>query len=208
MPDTETYEHYEVLRRPTGELWELGRGAMGVTYKALDKDLHCHVALKIIAPGLLDDEDALQRFMREARSAAQLRHQNIATVFRLGKDAEGTHFYTMEFCEGKTLQETVEQQGALSTELALEIALQVTRALVVAEQHQVVHRDLKPANLILTEGMGEGVVVKIIDFGLAKRTSGGDGWASMAHGGFIGTAHFASPEQIEAGAGDTRSDIY
>jgi serine/threonine protein kinase len=205
------FEHYEVLQREDGSLWELGRGAMGVTYKAFDTDLHCTVALKVINPAILDTEGTEQRFLREARAAAQLRQPNIATVLRLGKTEDGTHFYAMEFCEGPTLEEFVKEKGRLDVELALSFALQVTKALIVAEEHNVVHRDIKPANLIIVKQRAEGLIVKVIDFGLAKSvTDKGSSWTSMslATAGFVGTAHFSSPEQLEQGQVDVRSDIY
>jgi hypothetical protein len=211
MPAETRFEHYEVLRREDGSLWELGRGAMGVTYKALDTDLHCTVALKVINPAILDTEGTEQRFFREARAAAQLRHPNIATVLRLGKTEDATHFYAMEFCEGDTLDQFVAARGVLDVEQALDFTLQVTKALVLAEEHQVVHRDIKPANLIVVSQRGEGFVVKIIDFGLAKSAAGSaNSWTSMslATAGYIGTAHFSSPEQLEEGQVDVRSDIY
>ena len=205
------FEHYEVMEREDGSLWELGRGAMGVTYKAFDTDLHCAVALKVINPQILDTEGTEQRFLREARAAAQLRHPNIATVLRLGKTADATHFYAMEFCEGDTLEQFVAKAGPLNVELALEFTLQVAKALVVAEEHHVVHRDIKPANLIIIRQRAEGFVIKVIDFGLAKSVAeSGNSWTSMslATAGFIGTAHFSSPEQLEEGQVDVRSDIY
>ena len=97
----EKFEHYEVFRCEDGSLWELGRGAMGITYKAPDTDLHCNVALKVINPSIIDGAEAEQRFLREARAAAQLRHPNIASIFRLGKTADGTFFYAMEFYDGR-----------------------------------------------------------------------------------------------------------
>src|SRR2546426_2917905 len=119
MSAEKSFEHYEVLEREDGSLWELGRGAMGVTYKAFDTDLHCTVALKVINPAILNTEGTEQRFLREARAAAQLRHPNIATVLRLGKTADATHFYAMEFCEGDTLEQFVAKEGPLNVELAL-----------------------------------------------------------------------------------------
>jgi hypothetical protein len=211
MAAEKRFEHYEVQERKDGSLWELGRGAMGVTYKAFDTDLHCTVALKVINPAILNTEGTEQRFLREARAAAQLRHPNIATVLRLGKTEDGTHFYAMEFCEGRTVEQFVTDEGALPADVALDFTLQVARALVVAEEHHVVHRDIKPANLIVVAQRGEGYVIKIIDFGLAKSISAtGNSWTSMslATAGFIGTAHFSSPEQLEEGKVDVRSDIY
>ena len=209
MPAIERFENYEVLHRDDGSVFELGRGAMGVTYKARDTDLHCDVALKVINPGILGSPDARERFMREARAAAQLRHPNIASVFRLGKSADDTHFYAMEFCEGPTLEQAVAKRGPLPTLEALRIALQVSDALMLAEDHRLLHRDLKPANLILTARRSEGTVVKVIDFGLAKSfADGSQTLASHGTGGFVGTAHFASPEQLEEHDLDIRSDIY
>jgi hypothetical protein len=213
MSTSERFEQYEVLRRDGGGLWEIGRGAMGVTYKAFDTDLHCEVALKVINPTILDNEEVGQRFLREARSLARLRHPNIATVYRLGKSAGGSYFYAMEFCEGETLEQRVERAGPLDAEQTLEIALQVSKALILAEEQHMVHRDIKPANLILTERRDEGIVVKVIDFGLAKIYGQLEGanqsaWASLSMAGFIGTAHFASPEQLEEKELDSRADIY
>ncbi len=209
MNETEIFQHYQVLRREDGSLWELGRGAMGVTYKAFDTDLHCDVALKIILPTILNNEGARERFLREARSAARLRHPNIAAIFYLGQTTDETYFYAMEFCEGETLQQTVEKRGPLDPSFALTLVRQISRALVLANEHQLVHRDIKPSNLILTEPPGEEPTVKIIDFGLAKSyATEASTWASMGTNGFIGTAHFASPEQLENEPVDGRSDIY
>src|SRR5690349_14197837 len=121
MASAERFEHYEVLRREGGGLWELGRGAMGVTYKAFDTDLHCEVALKVINPAILDNEQVGQRFLREARSLARLRHPNIATVYRLGRSEGGSYFYAMEFCEGQTLEQRIKSAGPLNAEETLEI---------------------------------------------------------------------------------------
>ena len=209
MSETETFQHYQVLRREDGSLWELGRGSMGITYKAFDTDLHCEVALKVVLPHVLHNEVFRQRFLREARLAARLRHPNIAAIFHLGQTADGTHFYAMEFCEGETLQQVVDRRGPLSVAVALPLVLQISRALTLANEHELVHRDIKPSNLILTQSPADGPVVKVIDFGLAKsyRTEGST-WASMGTSGFIGTAHFASPEQLENELVDGRSDIY
>ena len=209
MSDSDQFENYEILRREDGSIFELGRGAMGVTYKARDRDLHCDVALKVINPSIIDQADTRERFLREARAAAQLRHPNIASVFRLGKSPDGTHFYAMEYCEGLTLEQAVGKQGSFPTVDALQITLQVCKALMIAEQNRLVHRDIKPANLILTKSQDDGTVVKVIDFGLAKSFSDGlQTLATMGSGGFAGTAHFASPEQLEEGDLDIRSDIY
>lgn len=207
----ERFESYEILRKADGTLWELGRGAMGITYKAVDADLQVPVALKVINPNVLGNRDAAERFLREARSAAKLRHGNIASVLRLGRAGE-TLFYAMEFCDGQTVHQLVERRGPLELKLALEITQQVTQALIVAQDHAVVHRDIKPSNLMITGRVPDEFTVKVIDFGLAKHTAADSAAvditvASDRHG-FVGTAHFASPEQLEDRAVDFRSDIY
>lgn len=218
---TRVYQHYEVLMREDGSLHELGRGSMGVTYKAMDINLRMPVALKVIGPRMSADAEAPARFLREARAAAHLRHPNVASVFHCGvtdpPDAtgageEGACFYTMEFVDGETLDERLRRTGPLPPGTALEIASQVTRALVAAERQGLVHRDLKPTNIMLTAdssvaGHGGEVWVKVIDFGLAEAVVGVD---LPARGGdrFSGTPGFASPEQIGGGKLDSRSDIY
>src|ERR1700736_1023550 len=208
MAEAERYQHYEVLRHDDGSLWELGRGAMGITYKAFDTNLRCPVALKVINNTYLNSDIARQRFLREARAAAALRHQNVASVFHLGTDNE-CYFYAMEFIDGETVDAYMKRIGPLSPLEALEITVQVSRALGAAVKQQLVHRDLKPANLMLVDEEGEKVV-KVIDFGLAKsaKREGEDSGALTVGGGFVGTPHFASPEQLEERDIDIRSDIY
>jgi serine/threonine protein kinase len=106
MPETAIFDHYEVLTRDDGSLFELGRGAMGITYKAFDTSLRIPVALKVINSTYLNSEVARQRFVREARSAAKLRHRNVATVFHLGTEGD-TWFYAMEFIDGETLDSLI-----------------------------------------------------------------------------------------------------
>jgi serine/threonine protein kinase/TPR repeat protein len=208
MAEAERYQHYEVLRREDGSLWELGRGAMGITYKAFDTNLRSPVALKVINNAYLNSEVARQRFLREARAAAALRHQNVASVFHLGTDHE-CYFYAMEFIDGETVDAYMKRRGPLNPVEALGITLQVSRALAAAAKQQLVHRDIKPANLMLVDEEGEKVV-KVIDFGLAKsiKREGEDSGTLTVGGGFVGTPHFASPEQLEERDIDTRSDIY
>src|SRR6266403_3558353 len=208
MPEAENYQHYQVLRREDGSLWELGRGAMGITYKAFDTNLRCTVALKVINNTYLDSEVARQRFLREARAAAALRHQNVASVFHLGSDHD-SYFYAMEYIDGETVDAHMAAKGQMEPVEALRICLQVTRALAAAARQQLVHRDLKPANLMLVDEDGEKIV-KVIDFGLAKtaKREGEDSGTLTIAGGFVGTPHFASPEQLEERDIDIRSDIY
>ena len=223
---------YEIDCHADGSLCELGRGAMGVTYRATDTSLQRKVALKIIKTDIAErSADARERFVREARAAAALRHEHIATVYEFGMRLEtGQYFYAMELIEGETLDERVHRAGPLNARTTIGIAQQVTSALAAAEKHGLVHRDLKPANLMLinaddTEVMKtdqarskrsriralrkSGIpVVKIIDFGLAKAFHTATDPQSLTHDRFVGTPAFASPEQFDHSALDVRSDIY
>jgi hypothetical protein len=205
-PGEGRFDHYELMRRDDGTFAELGRGAMGVTYRAVDTVLGHEVALKVIDARLAARLGARARFLREARAAARLRDPHVALVFYYGmRPRDGQCFYAMELVEGETLEARVRRAGPLSAPESLEIVAQVTRALAGADVQGIVHRDLKPANLMLVSG--PELNVKIIDFGLAKTAEATDE-AELTHGGFVGTPAFASPEQC-AGAGvDVRSDLY
>src|SRR4029077_1585662 len=128
MTESVKFDHYEVLTHPDGSLFELGRGAMGITYKAFDTNLRVPVALKVINARFLNSEIARQRFVREARAAAQLRHANVASVFHLGSTGE-VYFYAMEFVDGETVEALIMRTGPIESGLALRITIQVTRAL-------------------------------------------------------------------------------
>ncbi len=210
------YGHFEILAGPDGCPLELGSGAMGNTYRAQDTVLHTAVALKIIRQDLAARPEVRVRFLREARAAARLRHPNVASVFHYGEQ-DGECFYAMELVEGETLEERVRRVGPLPVATALEVALQVTRALSAAEACAMVHRDLKPSNIMLaavkSPGGADLFTVKVIDFGLARAVADDEGVtpASADHEGFAGTPAFASPEQFvhdPHGRIDTRSDIY
>jgi serine/threonine protein kinase len=202
------FQHYELLVGEDGSPIELGRGAMGVTYKALDLDLHCHVTLKVISEKYLGDETARLRFLREARAAASVRHSNIASVFHLGKRG-GDYFYAMEFVEGETLQNLIKRSGRLDLELALEITEQVAAGLAAVHKKGLVHRDIKPSNIMVSFEDGGAVAAKIIDLGLAKAVNElGSQTAISVPGGFAGTPEFASPEQFAGVGVDIRSDLY
>jgi len=210
---------YEIDCHADGSLCELGRGAMGVTYRATDTSLQRKVALKIIKTDIAErSADARERFMREARAAAALRHENVATVYQFGMRLEtGQYFYAMELIEGETLDERVRRAGPLDARTTVGIAQQVASALAAAEKRGLIHRDLKPANLMLLSADDDEVVamsrravptVKIIDFGLAKAIHTQTDPKSLTHDRFVGTPTFASPEQFEHSALDVRSDIY
>src|SRR6476660_8134571 len=203
---------FEVEQRPDGFYGELGHGAMGVTYLAIDKVLHRRVALKVIeVPAAARSSQATrERFLREARAAAALRHPNVAALFQFGASPDASHcYYAMEVVEGETLEARVRRDGPLNAKSALEIAIQITRALMAAAAHGLIHRDLKPGNIMLASANAtaepEG---KVIDFGLAKAIADAGGETDLTHGEFVGTPNFASPEQFGSGPVDARSDIY
>src|SRR5215510_12457718 len=210
---------YEIDCREDGRLYELGRGAMGVTYRATDTTLQRKVALKIIKTDIAErSADARERFMREARAAAAQRHENIAVIYQFGMRLEtGQYIYAMALIEGETLDERVRRAGPLDARTTAGIAQQVTSALAAAEKRGLIHRDLKPANLMLLSADDDEVVtmsrravptVKIIDFGLAKAIHTQTDPKSLTHDRFVGTPAFASPEQFEHSTLDVRSDIY
>ena len=206
-PSALAFGDFEVEQDADGACCELGHGAIGVTYLAADKVLRRRVALKVIeVPAAARGSQALrERFLREARAAAALRHPNVAAVFQFGASPDGTHcYYAMELVEGETLGARVRRDGPLQAKEALEIAIQITRALIAAAAHHLIHRDLKPSNIMLTTESE----VKVIDFGLAKAITDAGGEMDLTHGEFVGTPTFASPEQFGKGPVDARSDIY
>ena len=205
------YGHYEICLTQSGNPWELGRGSMGITYKATDNNLGNIVALKIINGVQFGSALSRDRFSREAKSTAQLSHENIARVFHLGQEGENC-FYAMEFIEGETLEARIRREGALPCKVALSVVLQAARALRVAHGKNFIHRDIKPTNIMLarSEHSSENdVAVKVIDFGLVKAVADGDpldDFTCLSY--FAGTPYYASPEQLDSGTVDARSDIF
>ena len=206
--EMQRFDNYELVKGEDGKPIELGRGAMGVTYKAFDVDLHCPVTLKVISEKYLGDESARLRFLREARAAASVRHPNVASVFHLGRTGQN-YFYAMEFVEGETLENLIKSSGRLEVKLALEIAAQVAAGLAAVHKQHLVHRDIKPSNIMVSlEGGGTGTA-KIIDLGLAKAVAESHSEAAISMPGvFVGTPEFASPEQFAGVGADIRSDLY
>jgi serine/threonine protein kinase/tetratricopeptide (TPR) repeat protein len=221
-PVTDRLGNYRIERHDDGTHWELGRGAMGVTYRAVDTSLQRPVALKLIdSERVKRGAEARARFMREARAAAALRHPNVATVYHFGiREENGQCFCAMELVEGETLEMRVRRTGPLDALTTIDIALQVSSALATAEKQGLVHRDLKPANLMLVAAAPDAsdsspgkaekadTVVKVIDFGVAKALVEKPDAMGLTHGGFVGTPAFASPEQFTDAQVDVRSDIY
>src|ERR1700735_754787 len=151
--NAERFDHYQVATHTEGKPLELGRGAMGITYRASDSILGNEVALKVIDARIAAHPEARERFLREARAAARLRHPNIASVFYYGvRKSDGQCFYAMELVEGETLEARMCRDGSLSVLFALTVVEQVARAMTLAESQGLVHRDLKPANLMLASG--------------------------------------------------------
>ncbi len=153
VPEAElAFGHFLVPRRADGSLWELGRGAMGVTYRAFDTSLQTEVALKVIRADRVSEDVARRRFQREARSAAKVRHPNIASVLYLGEQG-GEFYYAMEFVPGQSLADLLrETNGPLPPAVAVALAAQAAAALNAAHKKELIHRDLKPQNLMLLEG--------------------------------------------------------
>jgi len=214
-PSALVFGDFEVEQRADGSYWELGRGGMGVTYLARDKVLRRRVALKVIDTPTVsthrDSQTARERFLREARAAAALRHPNVAAVYHFGAAPDVSRcFYAMELVEGETLETRVRRHGPLNPKVVVEIATQIAQALTAAAAQGLIHRDLKPGNIMLKPGNtgATELEVKIIDFGLAKAVADVGGEMDITHGEFVGTPNFASPEQFESGPVDVRSDIY
>jgi eukaryotic-like serine/threonine-protein kinase len=177
----------------------LGRGGMGVVYRAIDPRIGRLVAIKMITGDYAKDPDYLNRFYREARSTGTLQHANIVTVYDLG-DQDGVPYLVMEYLEGEPLDKIIGSRRDLSLPDRLDIIIQACNGLQYAHQHGVVHRDIKPGNImVLKDGN-----VKLVDFGIARL-----GNSSMtATGQMIGTISYMSPEQINGQAVDSRSDIF
>jgi serine/threonine protein kinase/Tfp pilus assembly protein PilF len=180
-------------------LSELGRGGMGVVYKAKDTRLKRMVALKFLPVELTHDPESKERFIHEAQAAASLSHPNICTIHETD-EAEGKSFITMEYIEGQSVKEKV-KQGRLVQEEALEISLRVAEGLKAAHEKGVIHRDVKSANIMVTE-KGQA---KIMDFGLAKMIGG---TLITKEATTMGTVAYMSPEQARGQAVDKRTDIW
>jgi eukaryotic-like serine/threonine-protein kinase len=196
-----TILHYRISK-------EIGKGGMGVVYKAEDTKLHRTVAIKALSADLVGDEKARTRFLREARAASAIDHPNICTVYEVN-EVEDVLFFVMQYIDGKTLKKFVGGR-ALPLDQALEFSLEIVDALAEAHRRNVIHRDIKSSNIMLNDRNQ----LKILDFGLAKliKTSAG---ASSEHtaeltalGSPFGTASYMSPEQARGEPADARSDIF
>ncbi|KRF41097.1 serine/threonine protein kinase [Terrabacter sp. Soil810] len=182
-------------------LSHLADGGMASVYVALDGRLDREVALKIMRPGLATDDVFVERFRAEARSAARLSHPNVVAVFDQGED-DGEVFLAMELVEGKTLRDVIHEEAPLTAREALAILEPILLALRAAHVAGMIHRDVKPENVIVRRD-GE---VKVADFGLARAIT--NQAATSQTGVLLGTVSYLSPEQVERGVADTRSDVY
>lgn len=185
---------YRVIER-------VGEGGMATVYRGLDLRLDRPIAIKIMRAHLFHDEAFRQRFLREARTAASITHPHVVGVYDQGEDA-GHMFLVMEYVHGTTLRHVLQEHGALPVGQSLDIMRRVLQALSAAHRAGLVHRDVKPENVLL----GDGGVVKVADFGLARAATSHT--VTGTSGVLLGTVAYLSPEQIERGQADARSDVY
>ena len=179
----------------------IGRGGMGVVYSAQHIALQRRAAVKVIAPGLADTPGFRERFVREARVAAGLRHPNIVTVYDAG-ELDGELYLAMQYVDGPDLGAILQTRGRLPADEAVAICRQVASALDVAHAAGLIHRDVKPPNVLL-----EGATAYLTDFGLTKRIGAGDATLTRV-GDVAGTLHYLAPEQVEGRPVDARTDVY
>jgi len=185
---------YEILAR-------VGDGGMAVVYRARDILLGRTVAVKVLRPQFADDAEFIERFQREAQTAASLSHPNVVNIYDVGRE-DDTHYIVMEFVEGRNLKEIIKEEGALPWKTAAFIAAEICRALDVAHKHHLTHRDVKPHNILITRQDGS---VKVTDFGIARAAA----TTSLTQTGtVIGSVHYISPEQARGGVVGTAADIY
>lgn len=188
---------------------EIGRGGFGVVYRAWQTGLEEDVAIKILLPHVLENDDILRRFEQEVVVAKGLRHPNSIRLLDFARTDKGLPFYVMEFVRGDPLDKVISGAGRLSAKRTQTILNQVLKSLGEAHSKGVVHRDLKPANLMLTEIYGESNFVKVLDFGIAKALGGDNALHQTSTGMVLGTPAYMSPEQALGKRDlDGRSDIY
>ncbi|MBF9999478.1 Stk1 family PASTA domain-containing Ser/Thr kinase [Clostridioides difficile] len=194
MGDTILGNRYEIIRK-------IGDGGMAFVYEAKDRLLNRTVALKVLRPEFVDDDEFLTKFKREAEAVASLSHPNIVNVYDVGEDGK-VHYIVMEFVDGKNLKEIIQDEGILDEYTALDITKQIAMALSAAHKKGIIHRDIKPHNILISN---EGRVVKVADFGIAKAVSN----STMTNiGSIIGSVHYFSPEQAKGKFVTNNADLY
>lgn len=190
---------YEVLR-------QLSEGGMGAIYLARHRLLDELRVIKVMRTSIQDDPEFRDRFVREARTAIQLRHPNLAQLYEFEADEKGTAFMVLEYIDGRTLEELVAARSIRSLRLKVGIAVQCLRALAFLHRKGFVHRDIAPDNIMLTRDTEGGPLVKLLDLGIVKVVAGDGGHTGTAV--FLGKFRYASPEQLESSNIDHRSDLY
>jgi len=188
----------------------IGRGGMGAVYRATDIRLDRVVAVKVMLEALLEIAGGYERFQREARAIARLKHPNIVTIHDFGGAPHVGAYLVMEYLEGRTLRQVVRDTGAQSVEIALAVVRQVCSAVASAHDAGILHRDLKSENIFLEGGTNDASHVKVLDFGIAKLLDPSDhtNQSLTEEGAIIGTPGYMSPEQAAGGEADVRSDVY
>ncbi len=193
-------DRYLILKR-------IGEGGMGQVYLAEHVKMKRKSAVKVMHQGMVHDQDAIQRFNREASNASSIQHPNVAAIYDFGETADGLIYLAMEFVDGEPLTKIIERQGALPAVRAAEITRQTSEALEAAHEMGIVHRDLKPDNIMVARGRAGEDVVKVVDFGIAKAMSNDEQKVTKT-GLAIGTPEYMSPEQLGGDQLDSRTDIY
>jgi serine/threonine-protein kinase len=191
----------QVLSQRYRILAKLGEGAMAGVYLAEHTGVGATIVLKVLLPELADEPHVVEAFLREARIAAEIRHDNVIDIFYSGRSPEGHVFLAMEYVNGSTLYDVLKKDGALAWSRAKPILIRIAGALGAAHAQGVVHRDVKPENVLVGAGEGGAEIVKVVDFGIANAR--GDGDASVC-----GTPEFMPPEQAQGLPPDARDDVY
>jgi len=187
----------------------IGQGGMGRVYKALQSPLDRVVALKILGAGHDRDPHFYKRFFLEASVTARLTHPNTITLYDYGRTEDGIFFIAMEYLDGRTLSQAMQQDGPLAQERVIHVAQQICRSLREAHALGIIHRDLKPANVILLRQQDDHDFVKVLDFGLVKFFHGDNPDSDITNAGtFMGSPHYIAPEQARNQGPDQRCDIY
>ena len=190
----------------------LGTGGMGTVYRATHLLIDRPVAIKLLNPRFVEDEEAQARFRREARAAGRLQHTNAVAVTDFGRTSDGFVYIVMELLEGRTLRDVLAREAPLDTARAVSIMLQIAAAVAAAHEAGIIHRDLKPANIFIVQRKDAPPFVKVLDFGIAKLAADtiddDDPKTLTAVGVMIGTPKYMSPEQCESGPLTPASDVY
>jgi hypothetical protein len=187
---------------------KLGEGGMGAVYLGEHVKMGRKSAIKVMSQAMASDPDAIARFNREAANAARINHPNVCAIYDFGETKDGLIYLAMEFIQGSSLSDLLEDEGALPPQRAAAIFQQAGDALQAAHDLGIVHRDLKPDNIMLAKGKRDADVVKVVDFGIAKAVGGEEGQKVTKTGLVVGTPEYMSPEQLAGDKLDGRSDIY